>query len=91
MTLILITDEADLAGGTKLTFDICTKLFHREQKPFAVVPLNARGLPQARRTLKQLPTDGVLNIAGPRESQRPGIYARAKEFIQRLLKDASSS
>lgn len=27
----------------------------------------------------------VLNIAGPRESQAPGIYAEAKEFLGRLL------
>ena len=28
---------------------------------------------------------GTLNVAGPRESSAPGVYARAAEFLRRLL------
>jgi hypothetical protein len=32
---------------------------------------------------------GVLNVAGPRESNCPGIYATAVEFLRRLLREAT--
>ena len=30
----------------------------------------------------------VLNVAGPRESKAPGIQARAKAFLEALLREA---
>ena len=29
-----------------------------------------------------------LNVAGPRESQAPGIYAAAGEFLEEMIRDA---
>ena len=31
----------------------------------------------------------TLNVAGPRESEAPGIYASATYFLQELLEDAT--
>jgi hypothetical protein len=85
-TLILIIDPADFVGGTRLTREICSRLRAHDGKPFTIALLNADGLAQARRDLSQLPDTGVLNVAGPRESQRPGIYLQAKSFIEQLLR-----
>jgi len=70
-TLILLEDE--LSGGTQLTLDYTM----RWRKPCALVTLQ---LPEAASIIiawieQWQPVR--LNIAGPRESECPGIYARS--------------
>ena len=78
-TLILYRGE--LKGGTELT----RQLAKRHAKPCLVVDLDhPTDLEEIRQWLSQ-PQITVLNVAGPRESQSPGISARAADFLNRLL------
>ncbi|MDH3413519.1 MAG: putative molybdenum carrier protein [Gammaproteobacteria bacterium] len=83
-TLILAIGE--LTGGTALTREIALA----QGKPLLVVDLDTPS-----------PTSGVcewiqenhirrLNVAGPRESLRPGIADRAREFLAVLFAEAGS-
>jgi hypothetical protein len=78
-TLVLTLGPLD--GGSKLTADIA----RRAGKPFLVVELDAPdALPKARAWLEEVRPQ-VLNVAGPRGSKPPGIYARAYAFLSRAL------
>lgn len=65
------------AGGTLLTLKLARKL----RKPHLLIALNEGGEP--RRVGEWLRNSGVqtLNVAGPRETEAPGIYARALDFL----------
>jgi len=70
-----------LRGGTLLT----QQLAARHGKPCLAVDLDATPRPTAavRRWLaKRAP--GTLNVAGPRQSQSPGIAERARAFLLAL-------
>lgn len=68
-------------GGTALTL----KLARRHHKPYFVVDLvhggDALGV-QEWGWIKKIHT---LNVAGPRESEAPGIHARAISFLKEVL------
>jgi Circularly permutated YpsA SLOG family len=79
-TLILTLGEFD--SGTRLTAEMARRM----GKPCLVVQLDgADAIERARSWLAQI-RPAVLNIAGPRESKRPGIYGRAFAFLSRILK-----
>lgn len=81
VTLILTLRELD--SGSKLTADVANRL----GKPYVVASLNAS--PEIIRLPELLPfalDEVVLNIAGPRESRCPGIYARAFGFLVTFLR-----
>jgi hypothetical protein len=68
-------------GGTELTW----RLAQRHGKPLLVVDLlKPIDWPAVRRWLAAHGA-GTLNVAGPRESQSPGIGVQAAEFLRRLL------
>ncbi len=78
-TLILCRGRP--TGGTELT----RQLALRHGKPVHVVDLSARpGVAKTRRWLMRYGR-GVLNVAGPRESQSPGIGAEAAQFLRNLF------
>jgi hypothetical protein len=78
-TLILCRGQP--TGGTELT----RRLARRHGKPHRVVDLDQPiDWPAIRRWLARHGT-GTLNVAGPRESQCPGIHAQAAEFLRELL------
>lgn len=82
-TLILVTGS--MSGGTALTRELATA----EQKPFFVVDLDN---PAPRREVGRWIRDNnirTLNVAGPRESQRPGIADRAVEYLTALFSELS--
>ncbi len=88
-TLILIRgDELARSPGTQFT-RLCAELVFL--RPCLVADIaRPEALAAARRWLALVASglnaaEWVLNIAGPRESQAPGIYAEAKEFLGRLL------
>ena len=78
-TLILCRGRP--SGGTELTL----RLAQQHGRPHLVVDLDrARDAAEVRRWLLEHGVE-TLNVAGPRESQSPGIEALAKEFIIRVL------
>lgn len=78
----LILYEGTMSGGTALTADLAA----RYRKACLAVDLG-----------QEVPVEWVaswlwergiqvLNVAGPRESQSPGIYERARNFLRVLLR-----
>ncbi|MGB6343715.1 MAG: putative molybdenum carrier protein [Xanthobacteraceae bacterium] len=85
--MILVgTGGVDVSAGTALAQDLA----HRYRKPLLVVNLAASD-PANRAALwlrvqQAKYGDGLkLAIGGPRESEAPGIYARATTFIRSLV------
>jgi hypothetical protein len=77
----LILNQGELVGGTALTRE-CAESCNR---PCLVLTLgDADTVDSARQWLAKHGVR-VLNIAGPRESKRPGIYRSAVSFLDRLL------
>jgi hypothetical protein len=77
----LILARGALSGGTALTRDVARRL----QKPFLIVDLGASPAPRVVREWLAGHAVGVLNVAGPRESQRPGIGEEARAFLREVL------
>ena len=83
-TLILVyNSDLQTSKGTKLTHDIAIEL----GKPVLISELNKD---DSRSSISEwistLGSNIVLNVAGPRESEYPGIYSRAKEFLGSIYK-----
>ena len=69
-------------GGTAFTIACAAKL----RRPHLVVDLLAPpALPEIVRWVKAL-TGGVVNVAGPKESEAPGVYAEATQLLEVLLR-----
>jgi hypothetical protein len=79
-TLILYREP--LEGGTRFTWE-CTLQFN---KPAFLVELGFPPLADAFYRWREENSIATLNIAGPRESQRPGIYSAAKQLLLLWLK-----
>ena len=77
----LILSDGPLSGGTAQTAEIAKHL----GKPHLVVELNGAEHPEAMRAWMAAQGITVLNIAGPRESKSPGIYAKAAAFLRKVL------
>ena len=79
----LILNRGDLADGTALTVQLARKY----RKPFLVVQLEENADPVAvAEWVRELGVK-VLNIAGPRESKRPGIHESALQFLLRFIQE----
>jgi hypothetical protein len=68
-------------GGTALT----VRLAERHGRPCRVVDLNAAPDPSAVAVWIARHRIRTLNVAGPRESTRPGIHDQAAAFLDRVL------
>ena len=81
----LILNLGTLDGGTVLT------VTHARQigKPCLVVALEAGIEPAMFRDWLAAHHITVLNVAGPRESKRPGVYAAAMRGLEGLLREES--
>ena len=77
----LILSGGPLTGGTALT----GSLARRRGKPVFVVDL--RDNPALDVTDEWLAANSIqtLNVAGPRESQQPGIYEKVTDFLARFV------
>lgn len=84
-TLILALGA--LSGGTALT----RKLARAEQKPLLVIDLDSPAPADEVRCWIRKHNIRTLNVAGPRESQRPGIAERALEYLTLLLCEQEAS
>lgn len=81
-TLVLKLAEHPLTRGTAMTVDLA----HRIGRPVVVLdPGSARADEEALAFIEGLGPEPVLNVAGPRESGMPGIYAESFEFLVRLF------
>ncbi len=77
----LILTRGVPTGGTALTVSLARQL----NRPCLVLDLDrGSGIGQARDWLAEA-RPAVLNVAGPRESTAPGIYAAACRFLRGLL------
>lgn len=80
-TLILVQGEA--RGGTALTIEEA----QQRGKPLLEAKIQTADLAAIREWV-QVHDITVLNVAGPRASEAPGIYAAARGLITRLLEPA---
>jgi hypothetical protein len=83
-TLILAWGKPE--GGTQLTVDEC----RRSGKPHLVIDMAGQAdlteaVGAAGRWIHETLPKGILNVAGPRASQHPGLYDRARRFLRALL------
>lgn len=83
----LILNLGVLDGGTLLTAELC----QQKRKACLVVQLDASIDTEIARTRSWLRSTSIatLNIAGPRESTRPGAYAAAQAFLGKLVEVAA--
>jgi len=83
-TLVLTIGRPE--GGTALTIDLA----RRQKKPYLVVKLNDDPNVGAVQKWVHEHQIRLLNVAGPRESEKPGIYSKAAEFLRHLLDHSES-
>lgn len=78
----LVLTRGPVEGGTAFTVAVA----RRRRRPLLVVDLATESDPvEADRWVREAGIR-VLNVAGPRESQRPGIGAEARPFLERLFR-----
>ena len=86
----LVLNLGKLDGGTRLTLDFAMQL----DKPYLLLDMELFNLQtlalQALRWLRQQPI-AVLNIAGPRESKRPGVRWNARRLLDDMLNAPASA
>jgi Circularly permutated YpsA SLOG family len=78
----LILHRGSPEGGTALTIELAKRM----QKPCLEVNLNDRPRIKPVRSWLKANRVGILNVAGPRESQNSGIYQQAVKFLRKVLK-----
>ena len=90
---IILVEAGGLAvsNGTALARDLA----HRYRKPLLIVDLSSAQSVEAaplwlRFQLRRVGPGLALAVGGPRESEAPGIYARAASFLRALLDAAAS-
>jgi hypothetical protein len=77
----LILHRGELDRGSRLTADMAV----RHGRPLLILNLeDGPGPERVGRWLRENRV-GVLNVAGPREGNAPGIYTAARAFLARLL------
>jgi len=80
----LVLTDGEPVGGTALTVEVARAW----GRPLLIVDFNARPAPAAVHDWLRDNRIRVLNVAGPRESQSPGIQRRAYGYLQKLLDKA---
>ena len=78
----LILSWGSPAGGTALTIKLAKKL----KKPYLLIDLSQGGDP--RKVLEWVRDHHIqiLNVAGPREGEAPGIHDQAVLFLREILR-----
>ena len=77
----LVLNIGPLSDGTKATVDFATA----HGRPYLVVQLDGAPRPEDCQRWIEEQSIRILNVAGPRESKRPGIYPQALQYVRRLL------
>jgi hypothetical protein len=81
-TLVLTRGRA--SGGTAYTIEVARHL----RRPLLVLDLARMPEAEALRVWSATHAVGTLNVAGPRESQRPGIHDQALAFLKAAFERA---
>ncbi len=84
-TIIIHTGKIDI--GTKLTIKLC-KVYN---KPVQIINMKDKHLKKEIFNWIEENNIDVLNIAGPRESNSPGIYNETIYILNRLFKTSERS
>lgn len=80
--MVLLDDRGLNSSGTELAI----RTAHKLEKPLLVVGLDASDIgPAAAWFFEGRQTQLTICVAGPRESETPGIYAKAKTFLSGVL------
>jgi len=82
----LLIYEGRISGGTALTRLVAL----HAGKPYMAIDISKTEAAGAAKAIGQwIGRNNIsfLNVAGPRESQRPGIYARARALLELLFSD----
>ena len=81
--LMVLTDSAGLSvsKGTVLALHTARRL----GKPHIVIDIEAPDARARARAFLEVEARGTLCVAGPRESEAPGIYAKARTFLEGVL------
>jgi hypothetical protein len=83
----LVVTQGELDGGSLYA----SKMAAEQKRPCKVVDLDeTTSLASAISFIKDV-NARVLNVAGPRESKKPGIYERAFAFLQDVFRGAHDS
>ncbi len=82
----LVVARGRPTGGTALTMTFA----RRHGKPLLVVDLSHGRSPEEVARWIQARAIATLNVAGPRESQRPGIGGEAQAFLEALFRLTST-
>jgi hypothetical protein len=79
----LILNKSSLSDGTRLTHDFTVKY----GKPCLIVQLDAAEIITPEQVIRWIVGQYIstLNVAGPRESKCPGIYAEAYEYLDKVF------
>jgi hypothetical protein len=87
LTLILITRESDLARETALTLRVAQVHKAHGVNHYVSVMSYPGAVERCRDALKWFADAGesVVNVAGPRESESPGIGERTETFLAEVL------
>ena len=87
LTLILVTRESDLARGTALTLRVAQASKAHGIDYYISVMSYPGAVERCRDALKWYANvgDSVVNVAGPRESESPGIGERAEKFLREVF------
>lgn len=80
-TLVIHSNRVDI--GTKLTIDLCSEY----NKPLLAIDLNNNVLIDRLINWIQIHHINILNIAGPRESNSPGIYDKTLDLLNRIFEE----
>ena len=80
-TLIIKPQDATNSRGTLLTIKYARKAL----KPLKIFVLNKTRNDEIVQWLDQIQPE-ILNIAGPRESNYPGIYKHGKKILRQIFK-----
>lgn len=77
----LVLSRGPIRGGTRLT----VKLARKYSRPCLVVELDGTNDAAVVARWIRMSKIGVLNVAGPRESSRPGIAADARRLVGEII------
>ena len=82
---LLIYPANAASGGTDLTEQTAVRL----NKPFLRVT-GEKSAAEVVRWLEALGDDLTLNVAGPRESECPGVYQAARSLLERVFEEVGA-
>ena len=87
LTLILVTRESELARGTALTLRVAQASSTHGIEHYVSVMSYPGAVERCRDALNWFANAGksVVNVAGPRESESPGIGERAEKFLREVF------